>query len=94
MMIKFTGYEWKNLLVNIMIVKSDEILNSSLSSGSAELIIALVALGFLKPVIENQNSRLCRRSLDPWFLEIIAGKEAMKEKRSVQAHKLSASKIN
>ena len=88
-MIKFTGYEWKN-----MIVKSDEILNSSLSSGSAELIIALVALGFLKPVIENQNSRLCRRSLDPWLLEIIAGKEAVKEKRSVQAHKLSTSKIN
>ena len=45
-------------------MKSDEILNSSLSSGSPELIIALVALGFLKPVIENQNSRLCRRSLD------------------------------
>ena len=90
-MIKFTGYEWKN-----MIVKSDEILNSSLSSGSAELIIALVALGFLKPVIENQNSRLCRRSLDPWLglLEIIAWKEAVKEKRSVQAHKLSTSKIN
>ena len=89
-MIKFTGYEWKN-----MIVKSDEILNSSLSSGSAKLIIALVALGFLKPVIENQNSRLCRRSgLDPCLLEIIAGKEAVKEKRSVQAHKLSTSKIN
>ena len=94
MMIKFTGYEWKNLLVNIMIVKSDEILNSSLSSGSAKLIIALVALGFLKPVMENQNSRLCRRSLDPSLLEINAGKEAVKEKRSVQAHKLSTSKIN
>ena len=93
-MIKFTGYEWKNLLVNIMIVKSDEILNSSLSSGSAELIIALVALGFLKPVMENQNSRLCRRSLYPSLLEINAGKEAVKEKGSVQAHKLSTSKIN
>ena len=37
-------------------------MNSSLSSGSPELIIALVAMGFLKPVIENQNSRLSRTS--------------------------------
>ena len=72
-----------------MIEKSEEILNSSLSSGSPELIIVFVALGFLKPVIENQNSRLCRRSLDSWVLEIIAGKRAVKEKSSVQARKLS-----
>ena len=45
-------------------------LNSSLSSGSPELIIALVALGFLKPVIENQNSRFSQRSLDSRVLEL------------------------
>ena len=39
-------------------------MNSSLSSGSPELIIALVAMGFLKPVIENQISRLSRTSND------------------------------
>ena len=37
-------------------------MNSSLSSGLPELIIALVAMGFLKPIIENQNSRLSRTS--------------------------------
>ena len=45
-------------------------LNSSLSSGLPELIKALVALGFLKPVIENQNSQFSRRSLDSWVLEL------------------------
>ena len=78
-MYSVTGYEWKISLVN-MIEKSEEILNSSLSSGSPELIIALVALGFLKPVIENQNSLLSWRSLDSWVLEIIPGKTSGERK--------------
>ena len=78
----------KTPLVNI-IKKREEILNSSLSSGSPELIIVLVAMGLFKPVIKNQNSRFSRRSFDFWVLEIIAGNGAVKEKRSVQASKLS-----
>ena len=77
-----------------IIEKREEILNSSLSSGSLMLIIVLAVFGFLKPVIENQNSRSIGDKWTPVSSKQLLGNGAVKEKKSVQARKVSTPENN
>ena len=73
-----------------MIEKREEILNSILSfSSPPEANHSACTVGFSQAGYRKPAGSVG----DSWVLEIIAGKGAVKEKRSVQASKLSTTEI-